>query len=93
MLQPSVRVLVAIAAIFTLGVALVGLAGLALIGGAAYLVVTLTMLAVHALSAAIYSSIFTFALSILLAAFLAVVLVAQSLRIFGIQKSGVSHAN
>jgi energy-converting hydrogenase Eha subunit H len=92
MVQPSMKVLVAIAAIFTLGVVCVGLAALALVGGAAYLVVTLAMLAVHALSAAIYSSLFSFSLSLLLAAFLGVVLVAQSLRILGVQKKSAGVA-
>jgi hypothetical protein len=82
MLTPSLKVLIALAGIFTFGMVVLGLVVLVAIGGIGYLAVTLAMLIVHVLSTAIYSSLFTFALSILLSAFLGVLLVVFSIRVF-----------
>jgi len=92
MLSPSVKVWAILLGIFTVGVVCVGLAGLALIAGAGYLIYSVATLALHVLSAAIYSSLFSFAFSLFLCAGLLALFIVLCFRVFGIStpcKGGV----
>jgi hypothetical protein len=82
MLSPSIKVWVAILSIFTVGVVCVGLAALAFVAGAGYLVWMVAALLLHTLTAAIYSSIFSFAFSLFLCAGLLVLFIVLCLRVF-----------
>jgi hypothetical protein len=84
MFSPSTKVWVAIFAIFTVGIVSIGGSALALVAGAGYLLCSVALLAFHALTAAIYSSVFSFAFSLFLCAGLLVLFVVLCFRVFGI---------
>lgn len=83
MFSPSAKVWIAIFSIFTIGIVCVGGAALALIAGAGYLVWIVAALVLHVLTAAIYSSIFSFAFSLFLCAGLLVLFIVLCFRVFG----------
>lgn len=89
MLSPSVKVWAIILSIFTVGVVCVGGAALALLAGAGYVLWVVAALLLHALTAAVYSSIFTFILSLFLCAGLLVMFVVLCFRVFGNPCKGV----
>jgi hypothetical protein len=82
MLSPSVKVWVAIFAIFTIGVVCVGGAALALVAGAGYLLCSVALLALHALTLAVYGSIFSFVFSLFLCAGLLALFIVLCFRVF-----------
>lgn len=90
MLSPSMKVWAILLIIFTIGVVCLGLASLAIVGGAGFLLWQLTLLVLHALTVAVYSSLFSFVFSLFLCAGLLVLFVVLCFRVFGNPCKGVS---